>query len=154
MTHDKLPSGRSALETAVDTIVDDSFAAECDFLAALVRVSTDNPPGDCAAHAERARALLEALGFTVEAHPVPVDSVRAAGMISATNLIVRQRFGKDGPCIALNAHGDVVPPGLGWTQDPYCADAIDDTAQGPTTYRPAVAVSTSDVATYESGRAH
>src|SRR6266404_3556788 len=84
MTHDRLPPGRSALETAVGKIVDDSFAAECDFLAALVKVPTDNPPGDCAAHAERARALLEALGFTVEAHPVPVDSVRAAGMISAT----------------------------------------------------------------------
>ena len=148
MTHDRLPPGRSALETAVDKIVDDSFAAECDFLAALVKVPTDNPPGDCAAHAERARALLKALGFTVEAHPVPVDSVRAAGMISATNLIVRQRFGKDGPCIALNAHGDVVPPGLGWTRDPYGADVVDDPAQGPTMYGRGVAVSKSDFATY------
>jgi len=74
----------------------------------------------CAAHAERGRALAEALGFTVEAHPVPVDSVRAAGMISAYPISsFGQRFGKDGPCIALNAHGDVVPPGLGWTRDPY-----------------------------------
>ena len=148
MTHDRLPLGRSALETAVGKIVDDSFAAECDFLAALVKIPTDNPPGDCAAHAERARALLEALGFKVEAHPVPVDSVRAAGMISATNLIVRQRFGKNGPCIALNAHGDVVPPGLGWTQDPYGADVVDDPAQGPTMYGRGVAVSKSDFATY------
>jgi acetylornithine deacetylase/succinyl-diaminopimelate desuccinylase-like protein len=148
MTYDKPPPGRSALETTVGKIVDNGFAAECDFLAALVKVPTDNPPGDCAAHAERARALLKALGFTVEAHPVPVDSVRAAGMISATNLIVRQRFGKDGPCIALNAHGDVVPPGLGWTQDPYGADVIDDPAQGPTMYGRGVAVSKSDFATY------
>ena len=42
-------------------------------------------------------------------------------MKSATNLIVRHRFG-DGPTIALNAHGDVVPPGLGWRVDPYGAD--------------------------------
>ena len=43
---------------------------------------------------------------------MPVDVVRANGMISATNLVVRERFGP-GPTIALNAHGDVVPPGLG-----------------------------------------
>ena len=39
-------------------------------------------------------------------------------MKSITNLIVRRRFG-DGPTIALNAHGDVVPPGDGWTHHPY-----------------------------------
>ena len=88
------------------------------FLAELVKIPTDNPPGDCAAHAERARALLQDLGFEVEAHPVPEMNVRAAGMKSVTNLIVRHRFG-DGPTIALNAHGDVVPPGLGWSHDPY-----------------------------------
>ena len=60
------------------------------------------------------------LGFAVERHPVPADAVRANGMISATNLIVRERFGP-GPVIALNAHGDVVPPGLGWSSDPYGA---------------------------------
>ena len=41
------------------------------FLAELVRIPSDNPPGDCAAHAERAAGLLEELGFTVERHPVP-----------------------------------------------------------------------------------
>jgi acetylornithine deacetylase/succinyl-diaminopimelate desuccinylase-like protein len=39
---------------------------------------------------------------------VPTADVLANGMISATNLIVRHRFGP-GPVIALNAHGDVVP---------------------------------------------
>ena len=107
MTQHKPLTGTSALETAVGAIVDDNFAAECDFLAALVRVPTDNPPGDCAAHAERARGLLQELGFSVEAHPVPADLVRAAGMVSAVNLIVRHRFSADGPCVALNAHGDV-----------------------------------------------
>lgn len=147
-THDGLPPGKSALETAVGERVDGDFAVERDFLAELVKIPTDNPPGDCAAHAERTRALLAALGFSVEAHPVPADSVRAAGMISATNLIVRQRFGKGGPCIALNAHGDVVPPGLGWTQDPYGARVVNDPTHGPTMYGRGVAVSKSDFATY------
>ena len=45
--------------------------AETAFLAELVKVPSDNPPGDCDAHAERAAGLLEALGFEVERHPVP-----------------------------------------------------------------------------------
>ena len=75
------------------------------FLAELVKVPSDNPPGDCQAHAERAAALLEALGFEVERHAVPEALVRENGMVRATNLVVRRRFG-DGPVIALNAHGD------------------------------------------------
>ena len=112
------------------------------FLAELVRVPSDNPPGDCAPHAGRAAELLEALGFQVERHPVPSDLVRANGMISATNLVVRERFGP-GPTIALNAHGDVVPPGLGWSVDPYGA-----TIQDGFMYGRGVAVSKSDFATY------
>jgi acetylornithine deacetylase/succinyl-diaminopimelate desuccinylase-like protein len=91
--------------------------AEQRFLAELVRVASDNPPGDCAPHALRAAELLEGLGLAVERHPVPEALVREHGMISATNLVVRRRFG-DGPVIALNAHGDAVPPGEGWSQDP------------------------------------
>jgi acetylornithine deacetylase/succinyl-diaminopimelate desuccinylase-like protein len=138
----------SALETQLGKIVNTGFAAECNFLAEVVKVPTDNPPGDCAAHAQRVRSLLEGMGLPVEAHPVPVDSVRAVGMISATNLIVRHRFGNGGPCIALNAHGDVVPPGLGWTRDPYGAEIVSDPTHGPTMYGRGVAVSKSDFATY------
>ncbi len=107
---------------------------------------SDNPPGDCAPHAARAQELLEQLGLAVEAHPVPPAVVEAAGMKSATNLIVRHRFG-DGPVIALNAHGDVVPPGLGWRHDPYGA-VVEDSPHGPVMYGRGVAVSKSDFATY------
>jgi acetylornithine deacetylase/succinyl-diaminopimelate desuccinylase-like protein len=131
----------------VRTWVDEHFAAECELLAAMVRTPTDNPPGDCATHADMAAAKLRALGFDVETYPVPDAEVRAAGMRSATNLLVRHRFGP-GPCIALNAHGDVVPPGLGWTQDPYGGMVIQDPAAGPVMYGRGVAVSKSDFATY------
>jgi acetylornithine deacetylase/succinyl-diaminopimelate desuccinylase family protein len=112
------------------------------FLAELVKVPSDNPPGDCAPHGARAAELLEALGFTVERDPVPADAVGANGMVSATNLIVRHRFGP-GPTIALNAHGDVVPPGEGWSTDPYGAEIRDGRMYGR-----GVAVSKSDFATY------
>lgn len=124
------------------SFLDRQDAAEVAFLAELVRVPSDNPPGDCAPHAARAAALLEALGFEVERHVVPQERVRAGGMVSVTNLVVRERFGP-GPVIALNAHGDVVPPGLGWSVDPYGAEIRDGVMYGR-----GVAVSKSDFATY------
>jgi acetylornithine deacetylase/succinyl-diaminopimelate desuccinylase-like protein len=111
-------------------------------LAALVKMPTDNPPGDLAAAAAATARLLEGLGFVVERHDVPPALTRAAGMVSATNLVVRERFGP-GPVIALNAHGDVVPPGAGWTQDPYGAAVVDGWLYGR-----GAAVSKSDIASY------
>jgi acetylornithine deacetylase/succinyl-diaminopimelate desuccinylase-like protein len=131
---------------AIKHFVDAEFAREMAFLAELVKVPSDNPPGDCAPHAARAQQLLQDLGLQVEAHPVPAAVVAAAGMQSATNLIVRHRFGQ-GSVIALNAHGDVVPPGLGWQHEPYGA-AIENGPHGPVMYGRGVAVSKSDFATY------
>ncbi|GAA0583427.1 M20/M25/M40 family metallo-hydrolase [Caenispirillum bisanense] len=128
----------AALRSAVDGL----HADQVRFLAELVKVPSDNPPGDCGPHAARAAELLEDLGFTVERHPVPADLVAANGMISAVNLIVRKRFG-DGPVVALNAHGDVVAPGDGWSHDPYGAEVVDGVMYGR-----GVAVSKSDFATY------
>ena len=126
----------------IKSFLDEEASRQQAFLAELVKVPSDNPPGDCAAHAARTAELLEGLGLTVERHPVPPDQVAANGMISATNLVVRKRFG-DGPVIALNAHGDVVPPGEGWTRDPYAAEVIDGWMYGR-----GVAVSKSDLANY------
>jgi acetylornithine deacetylase/succinyl-diaminopimelate desuccinylase-like protein len=133
-------------EQSIESFVDKNFDRETAFLAELVKVPTDNPPGDCAAAAARAKELLTGLGFEVEEHKVPAPLVTAAGMKSVTNLIVRHRFG-DGPVIALNAHGDVVPPGLGWDHDPYGA-AVEDSKHGKVMYGRGVAVSKSDFATY------
>jgi succinyl-diaminopimelate desuccinylase len=112
------------------------------FLAKLVQTPSSNPPGDCAAIAEVAAGLLEKLGFSVERHPVPKEQLAEAGMISAENLVVRRRFG-NGPVIALNAHGDVVAPGEGWTHPPFAAEVEDGMMYGR-----GVAVSKSDFATY------
>jgi succinyl-diaminopimelate desuccinylase len=131
-----------ATADAIERFLARERESETRFLAALVRTPTDNPPGDCSAAADEAARRLEDLGFIVERHPVPADVVAANGMISATNLVVRERFG-DGPTIALNAHGDVVPPGLGWTTDPYGAEIRDGFMYGR-----GVAVSKSDFATY------
>ncbi|QBB70440.1 M20/M25/M40 family metallo-hydrolase [Pseudolysobacter antarcticus] len=138
----------TSLHDRIRNFVDAHFTAETAFLAELVKVPSDNPSGDCAAHAHRAQELLTALGLEVEVHVVPDALVRANGMISATNLLVRQRFGSGGPTIALNAHGDVVPPGQGWTHDPYAADVVINAQHGAEMFGRGVAVSKSDFATY------
>jgi acetylornithine deacetylase/succinyl-diaminopimelate desuccinylase family protein len=133
-----LPSPRAALRS----FLVGQRAQAVAFLAQLVRMPSDNPPGDCAPHAALAARLLEDLGFTVERHAVPQDEARANGMTSCTNLLVRERFGA-GPVIACNAHGDVVPPGENWTADPYGAEV-----RGGRMFGRGVAVSKSDFATY------
>jgi len=108
----------------------------------MVRVPTDTPPGNNAPHAQRTADLLRTFGWEVDAYPVPAAEVQAAGMQSITNLIVRRRFG-EGPTIALNAHGDVVPPGDGWRHPPY-----DGVIENGKLYGRAAAVSKSDFASF------
>ncbi len=127
----------------LDAWIDAHFDDEVRFLQALVRVPTDTPPGNNAPHAERTAELLAEYGLQAETYPVPAEEVRAYGLESLTNLIVRRRYGADGPTIALNAHGDVVPPGDGWTHDPYGAEI-----EGGRLYGRASAVSKSDFATF------
>lgn len=122
--------------------IDQGFATQTEMLQALVRKPSDNPPGDCTPHAQVTARLLEGLGFTVEQHVVPGAVVESAGMLSATNLIVRHRFGP-GPIIALNAHGDVVPPGRGWSTGPYSGEIREGWLYGR-----GAAVSKSDITTY------
>ena len=127
----------------LDAWSDAHFDDEVSFLQELVRVPTDTPPGDNTPHAHRTAALLSAMGLTTEQHAVPDALVKSHGLQSITNLIVRRRFGTQGPTIALNAHGDVVPPGEGWSHDPYGGEVVDGKLYGR-----ASAVSKSDFATF------
>jgi len=133
------PSSHARLAAWIDSHFDDEVA----FLADIVRIPTDTPPGDNAPHAKAVAAMMERAGWQVEQHPVPEKQVADYGMVSITNLIVRRRYAEGGPTVALNAHGDVVPPGEGWTKPPYGA-VIEDGRM----YGRATAVSKSDFATY------
>ena len=106
----------------LDAWIDAHFDEQVRFLQALIQVPTDTPPGNNTPHALRAAELLAQFGFDAEKHEVPEAEVKAAGLESITNLIVRRLYGtanNKGKTILLNAHGDVVPPGEGWTHDPY-----------------------------------
>jgi len=103
----------------LDAWIDAHFDEQVRFLQALIQVPTDTPPGNNTPHARRAAELIEAMGIPVEQHDVPETLVKAAGLETITNLIARRHYGQGGRTIAMNAHGDVVPPGEGWTKSPY-----------------------------------
>ena len=126
----------------LDAWIDRHFDEQVRFLQELIKVPTDTPPGNNAPHAERTAQLLQAMDIDVEQHAVPQAEVRAVGMESVTNLVARRRYG-DGPTVLLNAHGDVVPPGEGWTHDPYGGEIADGRIYGR-----AAAVSKCDFSTY------
>ncbi len=129
-----------------DAWIDAHFDEQVAFLQALIRVPTDTPPGNNAPHADQTAYLLNAMGLPTEKHPVPQAEVNAAGLASITNLIVRRKYGQQagaGKTILLNAHGDVVPPGEGWTKDPYGGEITDGKIYGR-----AAAVSKCDFSTY------
>ncbi len=130
-------------EQQLDAWIDQHFDEQVSLLQELVRVPTDSPPGHNAPHAERTAELFKAFGFDAEKHPVPEDIVRQHGLQSITNLIVRRPYGPGGKTIALNAHGDVVPPGEGWTHDPYGGEIVDGKMYGRAT-----AVSKCDFTTF------
>jgi succinyl-diaminopimelate desuccinylase len=126
----------------LDAWIDAHFDEQVKFLQELIRVPTDTPPGNNAPHAERTATLLKDFGFDAEKHAVPEAEVKAYGLETITNLIVRRKYG-EGKTVALNAHGDVVPPGEGWTQKPYGGDIVDGKIYGR-----AAAVSKCDFSTF------
>ena len=126
----------------LDAWIDAHFDEQVRFLQALIQVPTDTPPGNNAPHAERTAELLLGFGFEAEKHAVPAAEVHAAGLQSITNLIVRRKYGA-GKIVLLNAHGDVVPPGEGWTHDPYGGEI-----ENGNIYGRAAAVSKCDFSTY------
>jgi succinyl-diaminopimelate desuccinylase len=131
---------------ALDQWVDAHFDEQVRFLQALVQVPTDTPPGNNTPHALRTAALLKGFGFDAQAHEVPAATVEAHGLESITNLVVQRRYGSagaGGKIVALNAHGDVVPPGEGWTHDPYGGEVVDGKLYGR-----ASAVSKCDFSTF------
>jgi succinyl-diaminopimelate desuccinylase len=123
--------------------IDAHFDAEVAFLQQVIQIPTDTPPGNNAPHADAMAEMVKAFGWQAEKHAPPQQAVTDSGMQSVTNLIVRRPYQPGGPTIALNAHGDVVPAGDGWSYPPY-GGVLDNGY----IYGRAVAVSKGDFATY------
>ena len=99
------------------------------FTQDLVRIPTVNPPGDeYAACAQFLGDDLRRRGFDVELLPAegrPEHTVRHPRIN-----VVGARRGGTGPVVHLNGHFDVVPPGDGWTVDPFAGIVRDGKIYG------------------------
>jgi len=95
-------------------------ARQFGFVKDLVRIGSENPPGNGAAIAGRVAQELKALEFGVAQHRVPNELAAGHGVANAVNLVARQVFGA-GNVVALAAHGDTRTVGDGWTVDPFAA---------------------------------
>ena len=127
----------------LDQWIDAHFDEQVSFLQSVLSVPTDTPPGNNTPHALQTAELLKKYDMQAQAHAVPAEIVHAAGLESITNLIVKRQYGQGGRVLALNAHGDVVPPGDGWTYPPYAGEIHDGKIYGR-----AAAVSKCDFSTY------
>ena len=92
--------------------------AVADYLADLIRIPTDNPPGDCREAAARVQRELAALGLGSER--IDVDWPEGPGPVPIVLAWLGPRTLT--PALLLNAHVDASPPGDGWTVDPYAAE--------------------------------
>lgn len=139
----KMNNNRTELYAKLDQWVDAHFDEQVKFLQSVIQVPTDTPPGNNTPHALHVSKLIEPFGMQAEQHEVPEAIVRDAGLESITNLIVKRQYEAGGKVLALNAHGDVVPPGDGWTYPPYGGEVHDGRIYGR-----AAAVSKCDFSTY------
>lgn len=96
----------------------------------LVRIPTTNPPGDCY------RDITDYLEKRLAARGVECRQYRATGSPGDTdrypryNLVAEVSGKRPGPVVHFNSHIDVVPPGIGWTRDPYGAEVEGDLIYG------------------------
>ena len=120
----------SATENAILNRVDELADEMLEFLQALVRIPTVNPPGenyaDCA---EMIGKKLKAFGYEtkfVEAEGLP----ECTRQFPRINVIGRMPGARANPTLHFNGHLDVVPPGSGWTMDPFSAIVRDGRIYG------------------------
>ena len=89
------------------------------FTVDLVRIPTVNPPGD------EYEACAHFLGDHLKRQAYDVEYFAAVGRPEHTprhprvNIVGSRRGTGGGPVVHLNGHIDVVPPGSGWTVDPF-----------------------------------
>src|SRR5262245_16318319 len=115
MNRDMLNDAAEKILRGVDEIQDELV----DFLRAMVRIPTINPPGenyaDCAS----------LIGERLREFGYQVSYIEAEGRPECTpahprvNVIGRMEGVRPRPTLHFNGHLDVVPAGAGWTVDPF-----------------------------------
>ncbi len=105
-------------------IIDRSRNWTVEVLSKLISVPTVNPPGrDYDKMASLLEDVLTSFGADVKVHEVPRSIVEKYYPEYADYpryiVIARLKGGRGGPTLHFNGHYDVVPPGSGWSSDPF-----------------------------------
>lgn len=104
------PGGAPAVSEEEAAVLDLIDAADLVALTqALVRTPGHNPPGEEEATAQVLAQACRERGLLVESTPVAPGRPNLSATLP----------GGTGPGLLLLGHTDVVPPGLGWSADPY-----------------------------------
>ena len=123
--HDASPPTGTRREDRVLAEVEAARDEIVAFTAEMIRIPTVNPPG------ERYRDCAELIGRRLQTTGLAVEYVEAEGRPEHTaeyprvNVVGRGAALPGRPRLHLNGHFDVVPPGDGWTVDPF-AGAVRD----------------------------
>ena len=117
--HQANPPTRTLCENLVLAEVEAARDEIVAFTAEMIRIPTVNPPGT------RYRDCAELIGRRLRATGLAVEFVEAEGRPEHTaeyprvNVVGRGTAVPGRPRLHLNGHFDVVPPGDGWTVDPF-----------------------------------
>jgi succinyl-diaminopimelate desuccinylase len=113
-----LSSEEAKVLARVDDLADEMIC----WLRELVRIPTVNPPG------EHYRDCAEFVGHKLRECGYEVSFIEAAGRPESSaehpriNVIGRLHGSRFHPTLHFNGHTDVVPPGAGWSLDPFAAE--------------------------------
>ena len=105
--------------------IDQGFDELIELTRALVSIPSVNPPGrEYDTCADLVARKLHEWDFDVVRLEAP------GGDVPRPNVLGSREVGAAGPTIHLNGHVDVVPPGDGWTTDPFGAEIRDGRIYG------------------------
>lgn len=136
---------QSMIETLINEWIHKNEEFIIQFVQELLYIPSENPPGNTYDIAEFLARRLKEFGLTnTQLLQVDAEAAKNAGVESAQNVLTVQNFGNTHhPEIVLNAYGDTVPPGIGWTHDPYDAEI-----ENGAIYGRGAAIAKSDIAVY------
>jgi succinyl-diaminopimelate desuccinylase len=110
----------NSLSEKITATVDELKDALVRLAQNLIRIPSINPPGSYREISKFLSQQLQELGFTIQLYEAPADYLHRKGLESPRpNIVATYATGEPGPTLIFNGHQDVVPPGPGWTVDPF-----------------------------------
>jgi len=99
----------SELESGILQRIDEMKDEIVDFVLEMIRIPTENPPGNYGPITGYLEQRFKTFGF----------ETTVVGKPGKPNVLARLRGTEGRPVLILNAHTDTVPAGEGWTVDPF-----------------------------------